>query len=137
MRNIPIAVLIPAVMKKAGLVWIEPTGAPASAVWMVWHESTCYVLHGGGEQIVPGLADTSTCYVITRSATTRERTLRWKADVHHVQSETAEWNELLPLLIAKRLNLSDYEQAPQRWARECMLSRLHPSISRAPAALDD
>ncbi len=125
MSDISTAVLIPAVMKKAGVVWLELLKPPATAVWMVWHESTCYVLHGGSGQIVPGLADATTCYVITRSTTTRERTARWKASVRNVQPDTAEWNELLPLLVAKRLNLSDYEQAPQRWARECTLSGLH------------
>jgi len=126
--------LIPATMKKSGLVWLEIGTYSPVAVWHVWHNDVCYVLHvgtesNGTEQAVPGLAEATQCHVITRSATTHARTARWRGTVHSVSPDSAEWDELLPLLIANRLNLRSAGNAPQRWARKCVLSRIVPAVS--------
>ncbi len=131
--------VVPAVMKKTGLVWLEVGTHPAVAVWHVWHNEVCYVLHSSRkvddtdvddtEQVVTGLAEAVQCHVITRSVTTRARTARWRGTVHPVVPDCAEWDELLPLLIAKRLNLTDADRAAQRWARDCVLSRIVPTES--------
>ena len=126
MTELPASALVPAVMKKAGLVWIELDGKPPVAAWHVWHEGACYVLHGSGEQRVPGLGDSTECRVIVRAAATRQRTAAWDAAVSRVAPDGEEWAEIAPLLLAKRLNLRDHDDAVARWEAECTLSRLDP-----------
>ncbi len=123
------ASLIPAAMKKAGLVWLEIDLQRPIAAWHVWHNDRCYILHGGAEQTVPGLAEAAQCHVITRSSLTYARTARWLSTVHSVPSGSAEWDELLPLLVARRLNLTDAGEVAGRWARDCVLSRVTPAVS--------
>jgi hypothetical protein len=40
---------------------------------------------------------------------------------------TPEWDEVVPLLLAKRLNPQDRAEQAQRWARECVVLRLTPT----------
>ena len=128
--------LLASAMKKAGVVWLRVPGQSRdTGVWLVWQntpeKAAGYVLHGPGEQTVPGLAETQACSVIVRSSGTRARILEWRATVERVAPNTPEWNELLPTLVTKRLNLSDSANAPARWAKNCVLSRLTP-IPAAP-----
>lgn len=123
--------LLASAMKKAAVVWLRVPGQPQdTGVWLVWRNTpenpAGYVLHGPGEQAAPGLAETRVCSVIVRSAGTRARILEWQATVERVAPNTPEWEELLPTLVTKRLNLHDSANAPARWAENCVLSRLTP-----------
>jgi hypothetical protein len=119
--------LVAEAMKKAPLVWVEIAGHGAAPAWCVWNDGAAYVVSGPGEQPVPGLADSTRCDVIVRSADTLARIVRWPAAVSTVEPGTPEWDATVPTLLAKRLNLADAEDAAQRWARECRVSRLAPA----------
>jgi hypothetical protein len=115
--------------KKTGLIWVSVDGTDEGPrpAWHVWHEGSAYVLAGGLEQEVPGLAETNWATVTVRSKDKGNRLVVWEAEVHQVEPESEEWSAVLPLLQAHRLNLPDGEDAPARWARECTLSRLVPT----------
>jgi hypothetical protein len=118
--------------KKAGLIWLAVPGQPrAMPVWFVWQQAepghAAYVVTGPGEQPVPGLAEASECAVTVPSADKRSRIVTWAASVRRVEPGSAEWDEVLPTMLAKRLNLAGAETAPARWAQECAVLRLAPT----------
>lgn len=114
--------------RKSGLVWVRAGEAPGRdwPVWHLWHDDAVYVLTGGTEQQVPGLAEAGSATVTMRSKDNGGRLVAWPARVRHVERSSQEWATLVPLLQAKRLNAPDGERAPDRWARECTLLRLEP-----------
>lgn len=122
-----IATLIEEATKKSGLIWVRPAGPRrhAQAVWHVWQDGCAWVLTGGIEQPLPDLAERA--YVTVRSKDKGARLLTWVADVSRVEPGSAQWDEVAPTLLAKRLNLPDGDEAPKRWARESTLWRLAPT----------
>jgi hypothetical protein len=119
--------LVAEAMKKAPLVWLEIDGHRPAPAWCVWHEGAAYVVSGPGEQPVPGLADATRCQVVVRSGDTLARIVRWPAAVGTVEAGTPEWDTaVVSTLMPKRLNLADAENAADRWAAECRVSRLTP-----------
>lgn len=130
----PRAALLDEAMKKSGLVWITVADGRASPAWYVWRgspEPAAYVLTGGGEQPVPGLADAAApagaVTVAARSKDTGALLVTWTATPYRVPPGSAEWSEILPDLQAKRLNPPDGLDAPTRWARDSHLIRLTPT----------
>lgn len=123
--------------KKSGLVWISVGGAPPRAVWHLWHEGAAYVVSGGTEQPVPGLAEATTAAVTVRSKDKGGRLVTWRARVEPVEPDGERWREVVPLLLAKRLNTRDGEAAPGRWAAESTIRRLVPTgeLLEAPGSL--
>lgn len=121
--------------KKSAIVWVaiaDGTPTRARCVWHVFHEGSIYVLIDGGsgdsgEQVVPGLASARRVTVTARSKDKGVRLATWAADVTTVAPKGDEWDAVLPLLQAARLNGPDYAAAPARWADKCTLLRLQPS----------
>jgi hypothetical protein len=123
-----IAALVEESAKKSGLLWVRATGRRrrAQPMWQIWHEGAIYVVTGGIEQPAPeGL--TERAFVTLRSKDKGSRLLTIEADVEAVDPATDEWSQVVPLLVAKRLNLPDGEKAPERWRRECVVYRLRPT----------
>ena len=118
--------LIDEATKKSGLVWVA-TSVASSPVWLLWHEGSAYVLCGPGEQPCEGLAEGAPATVTVRSKDKGSRLVSWVADVSRVLPGTEAWDEIVPLLQAKRLNLVDGEAAAGRWARDCLVHRLTPT----------
>jgi len=114
-------------MRKAAVVWVAAAGGRPVGAWPVWHEGAAYVLSGGREQQLPDLAGAHSCVVTVRSGDTGGRIVSWPASVHRVEPDGPEWQAVLPLLTAKRLNTPDSDEAPRRWARESVLHRLVPA----------
>jgi hypothetical protein len=113
------------VSKKAGLLWITAPGSPqAMPTWHHWHGDAAYVIAGGAEQPLRGLADAERVTVTVRHKPAG--VLTWTATVTTVSPDSAEWAEVVPELHTKRLNSPDGQQAPERWARESVLIRLDP-----------
>lgn len=116
--------------KKSDLVWLKVRGLHGQehrAVWHLWHEGAVYLVHSGSEQTVPGLGQAESAIVTVRSKDKGGRLVSWRASVDHVPQGTPAWDEIVPLLVGKRLNNRDGDAAASRWARECQVSRLMPT----------
>jgi hypothetical protein len=114
--------------KKSDLVWVFVPGQPRpSAVWHVWRDDAAYVVTGEGEQPAPGLADTSGCDVTVRSSDKGGRIVTWRAAVSRLAPDSETWRDVVPGMLAERLNLTDAAEAEQRWARSCAVLRLAPT----------
>lgn len=125
--------LVEEATKKSGLIWVRGAGVPARALWHVWHDgAACVVGDGPGEQPLPGLVDGAEAEVTVRSKDKGGRLLSWTAKVVELVSESKEWGETVAELKGKRLNASDGEAMPSRWARECRVLRLEPTGTTTP-----
>jgi hypothetical protein len=114
--------------KKSDLVWLGVDGQPrAYPVWQLWHEGAAYVITGDGEQPAPGLADVDRCTVTVRSKDNGGRVVSWQAAVERLEPGGAAWGEIVPALLAARLNLPDVGTAEQRWAKSAVVLRLSPT----------
>jgi hypothetical protein len=65
--------------------------------------------------------------VVSRTKDSRQRLLVWRATVSTVSPGDADWEPVVRALVAARLNLRDLDDAANRWARECVVSRLAPT----------
>ncbi|MGH3531665.1 MAG: hypothetical protein ACRDSX_06975 [Mycobacterium sp.] len=127
--------LVEEATSKAGLIWVAPAGADRPhAAWHVWHGGAAYLVTGGPEQAVPGLDGAEAAVVTVASKDNGARLVSWQADVSRVEPGSRQWEEVVPVLQAKRLNAQDGQQQPARWARESSVFRLQPtgSIIEAP-----
>lgn len=127
MAEIP--ALIAEATKKSDVIWIATSAAsPITAAWHVWHEDAAWVVTGLGEQpLPPDLGVFPTCEVIVRSAANWGRIVTWEAMVWRVTPGVAEWHDIVPVLLAKRLNPPDGAAAAQRWQTQCTIFRLAPT----------
>lgn len=124
----PVPPLVAEATKKSGLLWIAMRGRPrAFAVWHVWRDDSAYLVTGPGEQPAPGLVDAAICDVTVRSTDKGGRIVTWRAAVSRIQPDSDTWREVVPDLLAGRLNLADAADAEQRWAAECTVLRLAPT----------
>jgi hypothetical protein len=121
--------LVEEATRRSGLVWVRPDGAErAHPVWHAWHDGCAWLVVGGAEQQLPGLAAASRAQVLVRSHERRSGLLvTWTADVTRVEPGSAEWDAAVPVLHAARLNARDGEEQPARWARESTVVRLRPT----------
>ncbi|MEU3978568.1 hypothetical protein AB0F77_00440 [Streptomyces sp. NPDC026672] len=126
--------LVEEATKKSGLVWVRGAEAPAArSLWHVWHEgAVCLVGDGPGEQPLPGLVDGGTAEVTVRSKDKGGRLVAWTAAVAELAPGSEEWEATVAELKGKRLNATDGEAMPDRWARECRVLRLTPTGVTAP-----
>ncbi|MET9834093.1 hypothetical protein ABZ078_33435 [Streptomyces sp. NPDC006385] len=125
--------LVEEATKKSGLIWVKGPGAPARALWHVWHEgAACVVGDGPGEQPLPGLADGAGAEVTVRSKDKGGRLVSWSAKVVELAPGSEPWEAAVAELKGKRLNAPDGEAMPRRWARECRVLRLEPTGGTAP-----
>lgn len=113
--------------KRSGLIWVQVPGRRPQPVWHLWHEGAAYVVGGDGEQPTAGLEEADTARIGVRSKDTGARVLVWEARVEPVPVGSDAWTAVIPLLLAKRLNLVDAADAAQRWARDCRAFRLVPT----------
>lgn len=125
--------LVEEATKKSGLIWVQGTGAPARALWHVWHEgAACVIGDGPGEQPLPGLVDGGEAVVTVRSKDKGGRLATWTAKVAELAPGSPAWEAAVAELKGKRLNAHDGEAMPERWSRECRVLRLEPTGVTAP-----
>jgi hypothetical protein len=117
--------LVSEAMKKAAIAWLTAGGHGPYAVWCLWIDDALYVVSGPGEQPAPGLADVPEAAVTARGDH-GGRIVTWPARVERVEPDGEAWAVVVPQLAAKRLNAEAAEDLAQRWARECVVSRLVP-----------
>lgn len=119
--------LVAEATKKSGLVWITVPGHRPVAAWHLWRDDAAYVVTGPGEQPIPGLAEATRCDVTVRSTDKGGRIVTWRADVSPVLPDTDAWAEVVPAMLAARLNLPDAADAEGRWAQTCTVLQLAPT----------
>ncbi len=113
--------------KKSDLLWVEfPVLRRPRAVWHVWADDRAYVVGGGLEQPLPGLSDGGVVEVTARSKDNGGRLVTWSARCRRVPTASPEWDAVVPLLHAKRLNPPDGEDQPARWAASSEVWALEP-----------
>jgi hypothetical protein len=128
----PVAVhpLIEETTKKSEVLWLAYEaldGQSSRPAWYVWHKGAVYIVFDGSEQHLPGLADTDSAVVCVRSKDKGGLLVAWRAAVETVPPGSPAWDEVVPLLVGKRLNNRDGDGAADRWARECKVGRLVPT----------
>lgn len=128
----PVAVepIIEEAAKKSEVLWLSYPGLEAQSsrpVWYVWHKGAVYFVFDGSEQRMPGFVDADTAIVAIRSKDKGGLVVAWRAAVELVPPGSPAWNEVVPLLVGKRLNNRDGDAAADRWARECKVARLVPT----------
>lgn len=119
--------LVDEATKKAAVAWVAVGGGPGYAVWCVPLDGALYVVTGPGEQSVPGLADTDAATVTLRGDH-GGRIVTWPARVSRLGPDDPDWPTLAPAVAGKRLNApGPTADLVDRWAAECVLSRLVPA----------
>lgn len=111
-------------MRRSGVVWVSVPGRAPRVVWHVWHDSADHVLHGGGEQDVPGLAEAATAEVTVRVKSTGANIGTWSALVSVVEPGSDDWAALEPLLRKARWHAEP--DPTERWRTGSTLTRLTP-----------
>lgn len=120
--------LVAEVCKKSSLVWVRPTGATnAQAVWHGWVDGAVHVVTGGREQPLDGVPDGTEVEVTARSKDTGGRVVTFRAVARDLEPGSEAWDAVVAELHGKRLNASDGEAQPARWAQESRLVRFDPA----------
>jgi hypothetical protein len=119
-------------LKKSTVVWVEVPGeggtdGRAVPVWYGILDGRVYVLVGGSEQHVSGLAEASRVVLVARSKEQQSLVAEVEASARVVDPKDPLYDRVVPVLLPRRLNLRDGEQAPDRWRKECTLVELTPS----------
>lgn len=137
--------LVEEACRRSSVLWLAYAGPdrPRPA-WHVWSDGAAYVVAEAAEpseqagehpehpaarpeQALPGLAEATEATVTCRSKDSGARLVTWRADVHRLTPGTQEWDEAVRLLRGDRLNTTDAEELPARWARTAVIVRLVPS----------
>ena len=121
----PSRTLVAEATRRSGVVWVSADGRDPRLVWHVWHDDACWLVGGGDEQDLPALADRAVV-VVRSKASQSDRVVTWDADVTTVEPGTPAWDEVVPLLVAERLNAGTADLAAT-WARASTVLRLSPA----------
>lgn len=108
--------------KKSGILWLD-LDRPRLA-WHIWHDGAIYLVTGGGEQSLPGLAGTDRVRVTLRSKDNGGELVAFDATVE-VVDQTSD-SGAVAALAKERLNAPDGAGLIVRWARESAVLRLTP-----------
>jgi hypothetical protein len=119
-------------LKKSTVAWIEVPGeggtdGQAVPVWYGTLDGRVYVITGGSEQRIPGLAEAGQVVLLARSKEQQSLVAEVEASVRVIQPSDPLFARVAPVLLPRRLNLRDGEQAVERWRKECTLVELTPS----------
>lgn len=119
-------------LRKGTIVWVTVPGADGPAgrgtpVWYGLHDGRVYVLTGGGEQQVPGLASADLVLLTARSKDQQSRVADLEAAARVVAPSEPLFDQLVAVLLPRRLNLRDGDAAAARWRKECTLVELTPT----------
>ncbi|WP_030910592.1 hypothetical protein, partial [Streptosporangium amethystogenes] len=113
--------------KKSSVLWLS-LDRPRLA-WHTWYDGAIYLVTGGGEQPLPGLAEAGEVRVTLRSKDNGGRLVAFDANVEVMdQTEAA---DAVAALAKERLNAPDGAGLVARWAAGSQVIRLIP---REPAS---
>lgn len=116
--------------KKSGICWLD-LDRPRLA-WHAWHDGALYVVTGGQEQDLPGLAALDSVRVTLRSKDNGARLVEFEAAVTVVDQPAAP--DAIAALAKERLNARDSEHLTERWAESSTVVRLTPQPVRTGSA---
>ena len=120
--------LVEEACRKTAMSWLQSAGQPRAVIaWHIWHDGALYVVSGGREQSLPPMPEGEPVTVTVRSKDTGSRLVTWVGTAQPINPGTPEWDDVVPELHAKRLNPTDGEQQPVRWARESTITRIAPT----------
>ena len=127
-----ISVLVPAIVdeatKRSSVIWLELSGALPQLLWQLWQGGVAYVVTGGLEQPWPGDPAAGSGVVLVRSKDRGSDLLvRWEATIAVLAPGSTAWDEVVPALLAKKMNRTDGEAQPESWARDCVVRSLTPT----------
>ncbi|SDG92103.1 hypothetical protein SAMN05421505_109121 [Sinosporangium album] len=112
--------------KKSGVLWISLPGSRRPRLaWHTWHDGAIYVVTGGPEQRLPGLAEADRVRVTLRSKDNGSRLTEFDARVEVVDQSASP--EAVAALAKDRLNAPDAATLTDRWARSATVVRLTPA----------
>jgi hypothetical protein len=126
------AAVLDEALKKSTVVWIEVpgeggTGPRAVPAWYGTLDGRVYVLTGGSEQHIPGLAEADRVVLVARSKELQSLVAEVEASARVVPPGDPLFARVVGVLLPRRLNLRDGDQAAERWRKECTLVELTPS----------
>jgi hypothetical protein len=141
-----------AAVKKSTIIWVtvppRPTGRRrrmlpehTQPVWFVAEGEKVYLLHGPGEQQVPGLGETPTVRLNARGKDTRSLVADVECEVEIVEPDDERWAKIAQKASTRRLNMSDAgDDTIARWREQCQMLELTPQfgadeVAAAAAAL--
>jgi hypothetical protein len=116
-------------LKKGAIVWLDipqpKGGIEQRPAWFVQEGRSFYVIKGGSEQELPGLEQAGRVEVTFKSKDVKATIAKLPADVR-VVSDDAEFERVATIGMGTRLNLTDGQDALERWRRECVMVHLTP-----------
>lgn len=117
--------LVAEATRRSGVVWVTAGGAAPVLLWHLWHDDRMYVVGEGQEQPLP-LTGGRALVTVRSKASQSDRVVEWCADIDVVAPGTPAWQQVAPLLAARRLNAPDAFGQAERWALESTVLRFTP-----------
>lgn len=119
-------------LSKSTIAWItvpsldKRTPAITKPIWYGYTGGRIYVLVGPKEQEVPGLTETTHATVIARSKDKGARVAEVECAARVLPKDDS-WDRIAhDVMVGRRLNLTDGEQAVDRWRETCEIVVLTP-----------
>lgn len=117
-------------LKKGTILWLtvpQPDGSRhEQPIWFVYSGGRVYVVSGPTEQDVPHLGEVFEVEITARSKDVRSRVSRIPAAVRVLGPDDPQYATIVEEALPKRLNLTDPNEAAERWQRNCVVVELTP-----------
>lgn len=129
-----------AAVKKSTIMWVtvperrngrrrKVIAEHTQPVWFVADGDKVYLLHGPGEQQVPGLGQTETIRLNARSKDTRSLVANVVCEVEVVPTDDERWDKIAQKASTRRLNMADAgDETIARWREHCQMLELTPQF---------
>lgn len=118
-------------LKKGSICWLTIPQSDGSSVqrpaWYVQQGQRLFVLKGEREQELPGLESASSVTITVKSKDVKATIGDLPASVRVVEDDD-EFEKIAGLGMGNRLNLTDGEEALERWKRTCTIVELTPQV---------
>ncbi len=119
-------------LKKSAVCWItipqRGGGEVTRPAWYVQQGDAIFVLSGAGEQQLPGIEEAASVTVTIKSKDVKATIGTAPADVRIV-TDAGEFERIATIGLGTRLNLTDGQDAMQRWKDTCVLAELTPRVA--------
>jgi hypothetical protein len=129
-----------AAVKKSTIIWVtvperrngrrrRVIPGHTRPVWFVADGDKVYLLHGPGEQQIPGLGQTDTVRLNARGKDTRSLVADVVCEVEVVPPDDERWDKIAQKASTRRLNMADAgDETVARWREHCQMLELTPQF---------